>query len=411
MLPLLSWGAWGFLASLVAPPTPMGFILHGPPPPRVSPLLSRPRIIARSTSRIPFPKGFLQSSLVVIIITRLLHLLGGILMCLHLWRLCLRSLLCRCVLCLMGISLLLWRRALPCPLCRPAFPPRWFRPPPPPGLTTPAPAPSSSLVPAPLAVSFWSFEPFKLPIIKDAKAYLDVHNMIQYYLRQPEYSTQRSDDVLVTSPSNVAASLFWEGQLRNAVREGSLWFLFENKGTLYHGKGFEMLAALDQHCRLDSITNAFCTLMSLFNDVQGSSEAVFEFCSRFDGMVMDLSCSKIILPPILLVMLFLRALHSCYSDILDQFWSRYKKLEAATIDSVVEDIRYHDEFKLVGSDKKTPGGSTPGASAANVNKSGKEWALPFEWLSTYDTKRIKVRWDRAIAGTGICPICHRTEKP
>jgi hypothetical protein len=219
------------------------------------------------------------------------------------------------------------------------------------------------------------------------------------------------DDVLVTSPSNVAASLFWEGQLRNAVCEGSLRFLFDIKGTLYHGKGFEMLAALDQHCRPDLITNAFCMLMSLFNDVQGLSEAVFEFCSRFDGMVMDLSCSKIILPPILLVMLFLRALHSRYSDILDQFWSRYKKLEAATIDSVVENIRYHDEFKLVGFDKKTPGGSTPRASAANADKSGKEWASPFEWLFTYDMKRIKVRWDRAIAGTGICPICHCTEKP
>ncbi len=298
------------------------------------------------------------------------------------------------------------------PLNPPPPPPGVTTPAPTPGLTTPAPAPSSSLVPAPPAVPFWSSEPFKLPIIKDAKAYLDVHDMIQYYLCQPEYSTQRSDDVLVTSASNVAASLFWERQLQNAVRKGSLWFLFKNKGTLYHGKGFEMLAALDQHCRPDLITNAFCTLMSLFNDVQGSSEAVFEFCSPFDGMVMDLSCSKTILPPILLIMLFLRTLHSRYSDILDQFWSRYKKLEAATIDSKVEDVHYHDEFKLLGSDKKTPGGSTPRASAANVgDKSGKEWASPFEWLSTYDTKRIKVCWDRAIAGTGICPICHRTEKP
>ncbi len=52
---------------------------------------------------------------------------GGILMCLHLWRLRLRSLLRRCVLCLIRISFLLRRRALPCPLCRPAFPPWWFR--------------------------------------------------------------------------------------------------------------------------------------------------------------------------------------------------------------------------------------------------------------------------------------------
>ncbi len=108
-------------------------------------------------------------------------------------------------------------------------------------------------------------------------------------------------------------------------------------------------------------------------------------------------------------MLFLRALHSHYSDTLDQFRSRYKILEAATINSVVEDARYQDEFKLVGLDKK--GGPTPKAAAANVNRSGKEWASPFEWLSTYTTKGIKTCWERAIAGTGICPICHHAEKP
>jgi hypothetical protein len=120
------------------------------------------------------------------------------------------------------------------------------------------------------------------------------------------------------TPSNVAARLFWEGQNRAPVREGSLWFLFDNKGTLYQGKGFEMLAVLNQHCCPDTIANAFSTLMLLFNGVQGPSEPVLEFHSRFDGMVLDMSRSKIILPPILPVMLFLCALHSPYFDILDQ---------------------------------------------------------------------------------------------
>jgi len=65
------------------------------------------------------------------------------------------------------------------------------------------------------------------------KAYLDVYDMILYWLRQPEYGTLLSDEsLLFTTPSNVAASLFWEGQIRSAVREGSLRFLFDNKGTL-----------------------------------------------------------------------------------------------------------------------------------------------------------------------------------
>jgi hypothetical protein len=108
-----------------------------------------------------------------------------------------------------------------------------------------APAPSSSLSVAPLS-SICSSEPFKLLKIKDAKAYLDLQDLIQYYLHLPEYSTQRFDNALVTSPSNKMASLFWEGQIRVAIWDGSLRFLFENKGTLYHdGKGFEMLVALE----------------------------------------------------------------------------------------------------------------------------------------------------------------------
>ncbi len=105
-----------------------------------------------------------------------------------------------------------------------------------------------------------------------------------------------------------------------------------------------MIDALNCHCHPDSVTNAFTTLMSLFNDVQGDSEPILEFRSRFDGMILDMTCCKVVIPPLLLVMIFIRALHSRYSDILDQFCSRYKDLEAATVDSVVADVKYHDEF-------------------------------------------------------------------
>ncbi len=53
-----------------------------------------------------------------------------------------------------------------------------------------------------------------------------------------------------------------------AVQGGTLRFLFENKGTLFHGRGFEMINALILHCCPDSVTNAFNSLLSIFNDVQ-----------------------------------------------------------------------------------------------------------------------------------------------
>jgi hypothetical protein len=45
-----------------------------------------------------------------------------------------------------------------------------------------------------------------------------------------------------------------EGQLCLVVKDGSLYFLFESKGSLYHGQGFEMLDALTQHCCLDTVS-------------------------------------------------------------------------------------------------------------------------------------------------------------
>jgi hypothetical protein len=48
-------------------------------------------------------------------------------------------------------------------------------------------------------------------------------------------------------------------------------------------------------------------------------------------MILDMNRCKVVIPPHLLVMIFIHALHSRYSDVLDQFCSRYKDLEAATI--------------------------------------------------------------------------------
>jgi hypothetical protein len=282
----------------------------------------------------------------------------------------------------------------------------------PPAPTGIPPAPQAS-APAPAAGSFRSSESIKLPDIKDAKVYLDHHELIQYYLRFPNYSTQRSESLLITDVSNSEASQFWEGLIRTAIKDGSLYSLFNNKGTLYYGKGFEMLAALDQHCHPDTVANAFTTLMSLFNDVQGNSEPIMEFCSHFDGMVMDMTWCKSVISLILLVMFFLCALHGHYTDLLKQFCSCFKVLEDASINSVVEDVRYHDSFTLAGPKKSPlPSGSwIPKASAANANKQGQEWNNPFEWLSSYYKKGIKTHWTRALAGMGICPICHRAKKP
>ncbi len=179
-----------------------------------------------------------------------------------------------------------------------------------------APAPSQ---PPSTPSSLTRPEPFKLVKIKDAKAYLDNYNLIQYYLRIPEFSTGSSDGVLQTDPSNAEASRVWEGQIRLAVKDGSFCFLFKNKGDLFHGRGFEILAPLNQHCRPNTVSNAFSSLLFLFNEVQGHSKPILEYRSCFYGLILDMLQCKVVIPQILLVMLFLRVLNSHYSTILDQF--------------------------------------------------------------------------------------------
>ncbi len=101
------------------------------------------------------------------------------------------------------------------------------------------------------------FEPLKLLALKDLKAFLDNFKLIQYYLQVLEYLTGQSDDALITDSSNLEASCMWEGQLCIAIKDGSLCFLFKNKGYLYNGSGFEILAALSRHCCPDTVVNAF----------------------------------------------------------------------------------------------------------------------------------------------------------
>ncbi len=84
----------------------------------------------------------------------------------------------------------------------------------------------------------------------------------------PEFSTGHPNGSLHTDATNADASQAWEGQLCLAIKDGNLCFLFEKKGTQFHGHGFDMLAVLTQHCWPDTVSNAFASLLSHFNDVQ-----------------------------------------------------------------------------------------------------------------------------------------------
>ena len=120
-----------------------------------------------------------------------------------------------------------------------------------------------------------------------------------------------------------------------AVQDGPVRNLFANTGDLYYGRGFEMLASLEAEFKPATFSHSFA--------------ALHEFWAQFEGHLHDMSCSAVSIPPILKAMLFLRALHPRYKAIIGMFASKQKDISAASIDSIVSDAQFMDEFSFFGS--------------------------------------------------------------
>ncbi len=160
-------------------------------------------------------------------------------------------------------------------------------------------------------------------------------------------------------------------------------------GSTFYNKGFKMIHLLEDNFHPDSISNTFTTLLALVNNTQGNKEGLHEFRAQFDGHVSLLSHSSVTIPLILQVMLFLRALHSRYQDLLTQCVSKQKDLPSSTIKSVVADAKFMDEFIVVGAKTKSgPQGTPPctlAAATAAFDKDSKEHCSPWEWIAMLDS--------------------------
>ncbi len=107
-----------------------------------------------------------------------------------------------------------------------------------------------------------------------------------------------------------------------------------------------MLAALNAYCYPNFVANTFSSLLSIFNELQRKNKPVLAFCFHFDGLILEMACCKVMIPPLLLIMLFLHSLHSRYLDIVEQFRTRHKSLKTTSIEMIAADVTYHDKFIL-----------------------------------------------------------------
>jgi hypothetical protein len=86
----------------------------------------------------------------------------------------------------------------------------------------------------------------------------------------------------------------------------------------------------------------------------------------------------------------------------------------ALIDSVVDDITYHNSFTVhecKSSAKPPVPCAAAAATGAKLDQKGTAWRTPFKWLSKTKKEVIKGPWMLTLAGRGICPIRHCKDKP
>ncbi len=113
-------------------------------------------------------------------------------------------------------------------------------------------------------------------------------------------------------------------------------------------------------------------------------------------------------------MLFVWGMHSQYQDLLSQFASKHKDLSLATIDSIVANARFMEDFSVVGGKTKPgiqgPSPCSPSAASVVTNKEGKEFCTPWEWLALYDSSADTSQWRRSLQGNFYCMFCKRNNK-
>jgi hypothetical protein len=73
-----------------------------------------------------------------------------------------------------------------------------------------------------------------------------------------------------------------------------------------------------------------------------------------------------------------------------------------------------DEFVVVGGKHKpgaqNPSSCSPAEASVAMDKEGKQFCNPFEWLATYQPTYVATRWRCSLRGDFYCAICNGKEK-
>jgi len=237
------------------------------------------------------------------------------------------------------------------------------------------------------------------------ESWTEAKKIIDARLRRAPYWPGESKE-LITTELNAAASIWWEEVIAYYCKPPvSDLFVEEHR---FDGKGYEMIAHIDQHFNPSGATDSLGYIFDLIDIKQAEQESVVTLKARFSKAFSALKMGGIRIDSVLQVGFMLCALLGCYHAVVQEFRLGCHALSDASLQTVVEQCTNYDKDPWkgpVGRDGNVPKG-TPSANAA-----GADTGDPYEILVGKSFNDHFSRWKRALwAEKGACIICHGTAR-
>jgi len=205
-------------------------------------------------------------------------------------------------------------------------------------------------------------------------------------------------------PENAAASVWWEEVITFYCKPPVSDLFVEE--SHFDGKGFEMIAHIDQHFNPSGAVDLLGYIFDLIDIKKSDQESVITLKARFSKIFSALKMGGISIDSALQVGFMLRALLHRYQAVVQEFRLGRHSLSAASLQTVVEQCTNYDKDPWkgqVGKDGKVP---RPTLSA---NAAGSEGESLYDALSAESFNYHFGRWKKALKEQkGKCMVCFDT---
>jgi hypothetical protein len=182
--------------------------------------------------------------------------------------------------------------------------------------------------------------------ITDKASWIEAKSVIDSCLRRAPFWPNPTSKALITTPKNMVASAWWEELLYYYLKPPVCDLFVEE--SRFDGKGFEMIDYIDKHFNPSGTMDSFGYIFVLIDIKQGQDEPVVTLRAQFLHVFASLKMGGVEIASSLQVSFMLRALLSCYSAVVTDFYLGCHSLMTATLKTVVEHCTAFDKDPWTG---------------------------------------------------------------